>query len=248
MARMYRAGIIGVLMGLLAYVPAAAQTADTVRVGQEADTTREGSGATSEPLVLRTMSDSMVTAWKSDPAFEYANDPEYWRREKIEGPRGDSNLDRVLASRAFEYFLLCLLGAGLLYAIIRIIADNRLQLFYRSPKRVRSGKAEEAGEAIQDDLEGQLTHFIQTKEYRQAVRFLFLKTLRLLNDRGMIRYHRDGTNQEYGQQLAVTPQGAPFRDLTTIYEKVWYGEFPLGDVLFARLRQYFEDFYKNVRA
>jgi hypothetical protein len=163
---MYRAGVMAVLMGLLACAPAAAQTADTVRVGHEpdtsvpaadstvqppTDTTLESGGGSSGPLVLRTMSDSVVTAWKNDPVFEYANDPEYWRKEKIAERSGDSVLDRVLASRAFEYFLLCLLGAGLLYAIIRIIADNRLQLFYRSPKRVKSGKAEEAGEAMQDE-------------------------------------------------------------------------------------------------
>jgi hypothetical protein len=48
--------------------------------------------------------------------------------------------------------------------------------------------------------------------------------------------------------MAATPQGSAFRDLTMIYEKVWYGEFPLGDPLFLRLHQFFEDFYKTVRA
>jgi hypothetical protein len=125
---------------------------------------------------------------------------------------------------------------------------NRLQLFYRPPKRLAPVKSGEEEDLTEDDLEGQLTHFIQIKDYRQAVRYLYLKTLRLLNDGGMIRYHQESTDQEYWQQLKATPQGGPFRDLITIYENVWYGEFPLGDAVFVRVRAYFEDFYKSVRA
>jgi hypothetical protein len=109
-------------------------------------------------------------------------------------------------------------------------------------------KAGEEEGLVEDDLEGRLTHFMQIKDYRQTVRYLYLKTLRLLNDRGLIRYHQEATNQEYWRQLSATPQGGPFGDLVLIYEKVWYGEFPLGDALFTRLHQYFEDFYKSVRA
>jgi hypothetical protein len=156
-------------------------------------------------------------------------------------------MPRFLASRGFEYFILFLMGGILLYAITRIIVANRLQLFYRPPRREVFVKTEE-GSSPEDDLEGRLTHFMQTKDYRQAVRYLYLKTLRLLDDRGMIRYHQESTNQEYWRQLSATPQGGPFRDLVLIYEKVWYGEFPLGDALFIRLHQYFEDFYKSVRA
>jgi hypothetical protein len=232
---------VGILLGLLAWVPAGAQTGDTAEDH-------------AEPVVLRTVADSVVTVWKGDRAYEYANDPAYWRRRDIPGTAPASHGSTssggrqpgFLASRGFEYFILFLLGGILVYAIVRIIVSNRLQLFYRPPRRHVVVKTEEEN-SLEDDLEGQLMHFIQTKDYRQAVRYLYLKTLRLLNDRGMIRFHQESTNQEYRQQLGATPQGGPFRDLTIIYEKVWYGEFPLGDVLFTRLHQYFEDFYKSVR-
>jgi hypothetical protein len=257
------------------YIPARAQTGDTVRAGQVADTaavvdstqvvdnvrqssdssiisSKEAGGDHAEPVVLRTIADSLMTGLKNDRAYEYANDPDYWRwkdspdqlrTSASRSSRGNS----FLASRAFEYLILIFLGGVLLYAIVRIILSNRLQLFYRSPSRPMVVKSTDGG-SPEDDLEGQLTHFIQTKDYRQAVRYLYLKTLRVLNDKGMIRYHQESTNQEYWEQLKAMPQGAPFRDLTTIYETVWYGEFPLEDTLFNRLRQYFEDFYKSVRA
>ena len=240
------AGTVGILLGLLVYGPATGQTDDTARVGEEEHAAVEHAG----PVVLRTIEDSVVTDWKSDRAFEYANDPAYWKWHAVRNtqPSSGGRFPRLLASRWFGYFILFLMGGILLYAIIRIIVANRLQLFYRPPKRARVVKAAEEGDSLDDDLEGRLMHFMQIKDYRQAVRYLYLRTLRVLNDRGMIRYHQESTNQEYWRQLSATPQGGPFRDLTTIYEKVWYGEFPLGDALFTRLHQYFEDFYKSVRA
>jgi hypothetical protein len=249
----YRAGIVGVLLGLLAYVQAAAQSDTTTTVTDTTTTVKDTSAVvkdSAEPVVLRTIDDSVMTGWKGDKAYEYANDSAYWRWDavqdqgRVQGQAGKP----LVPGKGFEYFFLFFLGAVLLYAIVRIILTNRLQLFYRPPKRLAPVKSGEEGDLTEDDLEGQLTHFIQIKDYRQAVRYLYLKTLRLLNDGGMIRYHQESTDQEYWQQLKATPQGGPFRDLITIYENVWYGEFPLGDALFVRVREYFEDFYKSVRA
>lgn len=257
----YRVGIVGVSLWLLAYVPAAAQSDDSARAGGVADTSATV-GDNAERVVLRTIDDSVVTGWKGDKAYEYANDSAYWRWDEAQarstgsrshgrGSSGDQPsegpLTRLLNSKGFEYFFLFLLGAILLYAIVRIIVANRLQLFYRPPKRMPAVKPGGEDGSPEEDLEGRLTHFIQIKDYRQAVRYLYLKTLRLLNDREMIRYHPESTNYDYWQQLSPMPQGKPFHDLITIYENVWYGEFPLGDALFMRLRQYFEDFYKTFR-
>jgi hypothetical protein len=268
----YRAGIVGVLLGLLAYVPATAQSGDTASATVADTSAVVGDSATGsnsvEPHVVRLIDDSVVKGWKDDKAYEYANDSSYWQWYAVQGqgqsgsrsygggPSAGSSgdqpsegpLTRIFASKGFEYFILVLLGAILVFAIVRIIVANRLQLFYLRPKRLTVVKPGGEEDLTENDLEGQLTHFIQIKDYRQAVRYLYLKTLRLLSDREMIRYHPESTNHDYWQQLSATPQGRPFRDLITIYENVWYGEFPLGDALFIRLHQYYEEFYKSVRA
>lgn len=249
--------------------------ADTERVGQDADTTRviradsaqaAGSGAGAvyadtaasgdreqagadsarhSPEPLRTISDSTAAVWQRDEDFAYANDPAYWRYREVDHSRGW--LERLLESEGFRYFMLFLLGGILLYAIIRIISENNLRLFYRSAPVKAAGGGEESGQP-EEDPEGLLQHYLQTGNHRQAVRWLYRKALRLLNDRGLIRYHQQTTNREYLGQLAGTPLASPFRDLTLAYEKVWYGELPIGDVPFARLHQYFEEFYKSCRA
>jgi hypothetical protein len=229
--------------------------ADSVTDSVSTATANEDSIGTTASLpdtfALRTLPDTLVRRWKRDPALAYANDPAYWHKEpeKPEDHRFLLALFNFLTSRGFLYTLYILLGALLIYAIIRIMNDNNLRLFYRSAKKKTglSGQDSPADE-MGEDLNQQLQHFIQLRDYRQATRYLYLISLTLLNEKGLIQWHKDATNQEYLLQLKGSSRETPFRYLTGIYDKVWYGEFPLGETQFNRLHQYFEDFYKTVPA
>ena len=204
-----------------------------------------------DTFALRTLPDTLVRRWKRDPALAYANDPAYWHKEpeKPEDHRFLLALVKFLTSRGFLYTLYILLGALLIYAIVRIMNENNVRLFYRSAKKKTglSGQDSPADE-MGEDLGKQLQHFIRIRDYRQATRYLYLISLTLLNEKGLIRWHKDATNQEYLLQLKGSSLEPPFRYLTGLYDKVWYGEFPLGETQFTRLHQYFEDFYKTVPA
>jgi hypothetical protein len=199
-----------------------------------------------DSVVLRSIPDSVMTRWKMDKDFAYANDPAYWRKELPVDRRPNGFLRwlaNVLGSNAFKYFIFSLLVAILLYAIIRIIAENNLRLFYRRPVKTVAGPQEVAS-PLEEDLEQRLQQALAAKDHRMAVRYLFLKTLRLLNERELIKYHIQATNREYVRQLSGSALGDPFRFLTGAYEKVWYGEFSLSDGQFEKLYPYFQDFYK----
>ncbi|MBN1977047.1 MAG: DUF4129 domain-containing protein [Anaerolineae bacterium] len=61
-------------------------------------------------------------------------------------------------------------------------------------------------------------------DYRTAVRYLYLSTLLLLEERGLLRYDRSMTNREYLRSLAHKPElAAIFRDVTEIFDRAWYG-------------------------
>jgi hypothetical protein len=127
--------------------------------------------------------------------------------------------------------------------------DNNVRLFYRSAKKTKGlSGIDSPSEEMGEDLARRLQHFIQAGDYRQATRYLYLISLTLLNEKGLIQWHRETTNQEYLLQLKGSSWEASFRYLTGIYDRVWYGEFPLGETQFNRLHQYFEDFYKTVPA
>lgn len=197
---------------------------------------------------LRTLPDSAIGAYKKDRHFAYANDPAYWRHEREEPGKFALWLWRLLTSAAFRWCILIALAGLLLFVVIRVVSENNLHAFYRRRVRKAGDEGEAVGESVEEDLEERLQHYLKIGDHRQAVRYLYLRSLRGLGERGLIRPTLQATNHEYLRQLHGTAQERPFRFLTTAYEKVWYGEFTLGATQFQRLYQHFADFDKTVRS
>lgn len=233
--------------------------ADTVVVGADASTGFGSNIDTSnltgvndthkeDSAVLRSVSDSIAASWKKNRRFGYANDPAYWRHTRQDPHSSSDWLWRFLTSAGFRYFIYILLAGILIFVIVRIMSDNNFGLFYRR-KQAKApgdeGKAEE--QMAEEDLDVSLEQALAAGDHRRATRYLYLRTLRLLDERGLIRLTHGATNHDYAQQLAGKPQDAPFRFLTLAYEKVWYGDFLPGDAQFQRLHRHFTDFDKTVR-
>lgn len=65
--------------------------------------------------------------------------------------------------------------------------------------------------------------------YRDAVRYLYLSALLLLEERNVLRYDRAKTNREYLRSVADRPELAqPLRSVVDIFDRVWYGFQPLS--------------------
>jgi hypothetical protein len=200
-----------------------------------------------EAARLRTVPDSVVDVYKKDRRFAYANDPAYWRHVREEPNKIGEWLLRVLASKGFRYFILIALAGLLLWVIVRVISENNLPVFYRRRARKTGGDGSTEEAPVEEDLDERLQHYLTLGDHRQAVRYLYLRSLRGLDKRGLIRLTLQATNHEYLRQLSGMAQESPFRFLTTAYEKVWYGEIPLGETQFQRLYQHFVDFDKTVK-
>lgn len=72
-------------------------------------------------------------------------------------------------------------------------------------------------------------------DYRTAVRYLYLSSLLLLQERGLLRYDRSLTNREYLRSVAHLPQLATaFHDVVEVFDRVWYGYQPLDETAYAQ--------------
>jgi hypothetical protein len=231
-------------------VDTAATTIDTVRVAGT-ETGRQEDKTTTTNLndssTFRTVPDSVITRLKKDRDFAYASDPAYWtpKKEDKEEPRFLRFLEQQLSSRGFKYFIYLLLAGILFYALYKIIAENNLRLFYRTGAKGTTDNGQGPGLA-EEDLDEGLTKAMAAQDHRLATRYLYLKALRLLDAKGLIRYHPQATNQEYISQLNMLPQGEAFRFLTGAYERAWYGDFAINERQFESLLRYFQDFYKSI--
>ncbi|HWB94117.1 MAG TPA: DUF4129 domain-containing protein [Puia sp.] len=233
--------------------------ADTVVVGADAppafgsgvDTSSlaaAATGAGEDSVTLRSVPDSSVGGWKKNPRFAYANDPAYWHHGE-QPSHGFANwLYRVLTSAGFRYFVLFVLGGVLLFVIVRVMSENNFGIFYNRRKaRTREGDGTGDEHDPEEDVDQGLQQALASGDHRRATRYLYLRTLRGLSDRGLIRPTIQATNHDYLRQLAGTRQEASFRFLTLAYEKVWYGDFTLAEGQFQRLHQHFVDFEKTLQ-
>src|SRR5687768_12168571 len=209
---------------------------------------REGAGT--EPPVFRQVPDSVTNRLKKQKDFAYANDAAYWARE----PESDEEPKRGFWDYFYGFFsqmgvrmlMYGLLIAFFLFIIYRVIVVNNLYLFYRS-KKTKNQINDEEGNIEDENLDEKINKAIDQKEHRLAVRYMYLKALRLLNDRQWIRFHTQATNYEYVHQMSGHKMGEEFRFLTRIYDYVWYGEFTLNNEQFDVVHKNFLHFYNAVK-
>jgi hypothetical protein len=72
-------------------------------------------------------------------------------------------------------------------------------------------------------------------DYRSAVRYLYLSSLLLLEERDLIRYDRSQTNQEYLRSVAGRPELAVIlQDVIDVFDRVWYGFQSLDSRAYAQ--------------
>jgi hypothetical protein len=202
-----------------------------------------------DEVELRKVSEQVVDSLKRDPDFAYANDEKIYNQPKEEQkPRSGfwDGLDGFFSNSSVRAITYIILIAFFIFIIYRIIVVNNLFLFYSS-KKLPVDEEEEAVDISSDNLDDKINKAAGEKDYRSAIRYLYLKGLRLLNEKGWIRYHAQSTNHDYVYQLSQNPVAGDFRFLTQVYDYVWYGEFAVNDEQYNRVQSDFKRFYQAVR-
>jgi len=70
-------------------------------------------------------------------------------------------------------------------------------------------------------------------DFRAAVRYLYLSTLLILDERGVMRYDRSKTNREYLRSVANSPElSKPLEEVIEVFDNVWYGYHSLDEETF----------------
>jgi hypothetical protein len=79
-------------------------------------------------------------------------------------------------------------------------------------------------------------------DYRSAVRYLYLSSLLLLDERGLLRYDHTKTNREVLRSVSDSPELAgPLHDVIDVFDNVWYGYHTLDEDSFRHYSQRVEE-------
>lgn len=79
-----------------------------------------------------------------------------------------------------------------------------------------------------------------------AVKYQYLKTLKLLSDKGLIQFAPEKTNTEYVREMSTHPMRNGFEDITRKYEYVWYGRNKINEESYQNIRNRFQQFFNGI--
>lgn len=100
------------------------------------------------------------------------------------------------------------------------------------------------------DLDALLEAALHGRRYRDAARYQYLQALQTLTEQGLINWDKHKTNLDYLAEVRSADRpnlDAPFADITRLFEWIWYGEFPVDEQRFSRVRARFDLFSEALR-
>ncbi|MEM1093717.1 MAG: DUF4129 domain-containing protein, partial [Bacteroidota bacterium] len=142
-------------------------------------------------------------------------------------------------------YLLMAIAVG--YAVLKLLRIEGKSVVFGRRQRPTINVAE-----IEDlsplDLKAMLDKAMARQAYREALRLYYLRLLQRMADERLIVWHPEKTNAEYVREVDAWQHREAFRDLTSLYDYVWYGDFPVEIERFDTLRHAFEQFFAQMEA
>lgn len=98
------------------------------------------------------------------------------------------------------------------------------------------------------DMEILIDKSLGEGNYMLTVRLYYLWSIKELSNKKMIKWKRDKTNRDYLREMRKTDLHKPFREVTRIFERVWYGsQNQLNQSDYLSLQKKLDAFIKQVK-
>lgn len=134
------------------------------------------------------------------------------------------------------------LSLAIMIFLVLILLKADLRGLFHGAKQLDTIAFQEEDLLSTDELSQRIEDAISKREYRHAVRYLFLRVLKELAAHDLIVWRIDKTNRDYVHELRRSELKAPLSNLVRLFEYVWYGNFELSENSFAQAKRAFDDF------
>ena len=207
-------------------------------------------------LELKDISEDDLKDYKNDDAFNYVestpednflirafNSLKQWLgniiRKIVEAIFGVGQADGLL------YFIFQILP----YLILAFLIFLLIRFFLKvNSKTMLTGQQKGAGfqfteeEHIikNEDINALILTAIDQKNYRLAIRYYYLLSLKYLTEKHLVTWEQQKTNEDYITEIKTDALKSDFKAITRIYDYVWYGEFNIDELKFQHLKVPFE--------
>jgi hypothetical protein len=137
--------------------------------------------------------------------------------------------------------------AGFVLSLGWYLAKSRIVIFGKKRKQIagETGKEELHENIFEIPYAAEIEKATREGDFRLAIRLMFLRLLKDLSQKKIIRYTNEKTNFDYLSELYQTSHYNEFFRLTRDYEYTWYGRFSVSHEAFTIIQHDFENFSKR---
>jgi hypothetical protein len=219
------------------------------------DTTKRIFPATTEEFKvdIRLLSGSILEKYKNDPEFNYDNkskEAEDWITKIRNWINQMLNILRSskVYSTLLDYFYYALMIIGLILIVRGFIKGDRRGLLFGKAVNSEIKMIEHEEDINQLNFDDLITNAIENKHYKLAIRYLFLKSLKLLSGKGLIEIRNNKTNHQYLSEIKNERVANTFQDATLIFEWIWYGDFPVDEDIMKYSQNVFSKLFGLIKS
>lgn len=146
----------------------------------------------------------------------------------------------------FRYIIIAVFIALIVFVVIKFTGVD-FKLFTGKSKAITIPYAESSDNIHEIDFKTEIDKAIRDTNYRLAVRLMYLRSLKRLNNNNLINWQPEKTNQTYIKEITDPHKREQFSLLTTQFEYIWYGEFFIDQENFNQVKNSYDEFNTETR-
>lgn len=135
---------------------------------------------------------------------------------------------------------------GIAYMVLKLFGIDLLKIFNKQTSSTEVPYTETLENIHEISFDDAIEKAIQVKDFRLAVRLLYLRSLKQLSDAGLINWRIEKSNNDYINELKNENQRQKFQVVTRHFEYVWYGSFPVDVETFRNINNFFLEFKETL--
>ncbi len=186
--------------------------------------------------------------WENAKAgIDYSSDQ--MKQQKANKPT-TLNTGWLVVFELLKWFFIIGAVVLLAYLILRFVGEGNI--FSPKSRRITDNSIEIDLTHIEENLDKAeldplIRQAILAKNYPLAVRLYYLAILKELHLKGNIAWKKDKTNRIYLSEMRENAYYEPFRNTTSVFERVWYGNQTIDENKFSLIQPDFQSLLKSLR-
>lgn len=202
------------------------------------------SGSASKNLLdveVRQMNKSKLQEFRGEKDFSYTHNV---AKKQATLPQKTSKLPvkespSLNLEPMWNIFVACMIALCIFLILWGVFGRQVSEIFFKKASPLSSDENMMEQDIKLADFDTLISNSVKAGEYRKAVRMLYLEALKVLTLNQWIVWKPNKTNQDYLNELQLSPFKRAFADLTLQFEYIWYGDFQVNEAIYVDIRNQF---------